>query len=75
MIPTYNRLPILTKALLALEDQNIDPDADISSYEVVVVDDGSSDGTIEFLKQNEEEFPHVRLIIQVRTSQDDEHMN
>eukprot|EP00976_Prorocentrum_cordatum_P104078 1193729-Prorocentrum_minimum.AAC.3 len=64
VIPTYNRLPILTKALLALEDQNIDPDADISSYEVVVVDDGSSDGTIEFLKQNEEEFPHVRLIIQ-----------
>ena len=65
VIPTYNRLPILTKALRALENQDLDPAIGISSYEVVVVDDGSTDGTVKFLKQNEAEFPHVRLIRQV----------
>jgi hypothetical protein len=34
VIPTYNRLPILTKCLLALENQFIGPDAGISTYEV-----------------------------------------
>eukprot|EP00240_Pyramimonas_obovata_P002085 CAMPEP_0118950294 /NCGR_PEP_ID=MMETSP1169-20130426/51118_1 /TAXON_ID=36882 /ORGANISM="Pyramimonas obovata, Strain CCMP722" /LENGTH=439 /DNA_ID=CAMNT_0006897103 /DNA_START=1 /DNA_END=1316 /DNA_ORIENTATION=+ len=64
VIPTYNRLPILTKALLALENQTIDAAVGISAYEVVVVDDGSTDGTIEFLQENDAKFPHVRLIRQ-----------
>ncbi len=59
VIPTYNRLPILTKCLTALEQQDFDED-----YEVVVVDDGSTDDTIVFLQKNADRFPHVRLILQ-----------
>jgi glycosyltransferase involved in cell wall biosynthesis len=57
VIPTYNRLPILQKCLQALEQQTYGGD-----YEVVVVDDGSSDRTIEWL--HSAQLPHVRLIEQ-----------
>jgi glycosyltransferase involved in cell wall biosynthesis len=59
VIPTYNRKPILEKCLKALEQQNLE-----ESYEVVVVDDGSTDGTVEWLSQSSEVFPHVRLLCQ-----------
>ncbi|MCT0219175.1 glycosyltransferase family 2 protein [Synechococcus sp. CS-1329] len=62
VIPTYNRRPILEKALLALEDQRLEPP--LQDYEVVVVDDGSTDGTAEWLRQEAERFPHVRLVEQ-----------
>jgi len=51
IIPTYNRLPILTKCLGALEEQEGYEDSGIKEYEVVVVDDGSTDGTLEYLLQ------------------------
>ena len=57
VIPTYDRKPILEKCLTALEHQNYTGD-----YEVVVVDDGSNDGTVEWLRETP--FPHVRLITQ-----------
>ncbi len=57
VIPTYDRKPILEKCLTALEDQNYTGD-----YEVVVVDDGSTDGTVEWMRETQ--FPHVRLIVQ-----------
>jgi glycosyltransferase involved in cell wall biosynthesis len=63
VIPTYDRLPILTKCLRALEDQQYDPQV-IAGYEVVVVDDGSSDGTINWLRSHSSEFPHVKLLEQ-----------
>ena len=62
VIPTYNRRPILEKCLLALERQQACPEID--SYEVVVVDDGSTDGTPDWLRGAAERFPHVRLIEQ-----------
>ncbi|MFL2497620.1 MAG: glycosyltransferase [Synechococcus sp. MED-G133] len=62
VIPTYNRRPILEKCLLALEQQQACPLID--RYEVVVVDDGSTDGTPDWLRQNATRFPHVRLIEQ-----------
>jgi len=62
VIPTYNRLPILKKCLESLENQVL-IDA-IHDYEIVLVDDGSSDGTIAWLENNIEAFPHVRLFEQ-----------
>ncbi|MBD2110177.1 glycosyltransferase [Nodosilinea sp. FACHB-13] len=59
--PAYNRQPILEKCLRALENQVFDS-ALITDYELVVVDDGSTDGTIEWLQAAAAEFPHVRLV-------------
>jgi glycosyltransferase involved in cell wall biosynthesis len=66
VIPTYNRRPILEKCLRALESQRLIDRADhnaegITGYEVVVVDDGSTDGTIAWLEANKAAFPHVKL--------------
>lgn len=58
VIPTYNRKPILEKCLQALEKQQLNDDK-ISNYEVVLVDDGSTDGTLEWLQKNQHNFPHV----------------
>lgn len=62
VIPTYNRRPILEKCLLALEGQRLS--GEIESYEVVVVDDGSTDGTPDWLRTSSSRFPSVRLIEQ-----------
>ena len=63
VIPTYNRKPILEKCLGALEQQQFAPDL-VSDYEVVVVDDGSTDGTVAWLQSHADQFPHVRLFEQ-----------
>ncbi|WP_107669262.1 glycosyltransferase family 2 protein [Cyanothece sp. BG0011] len=63
VIPTYNRKPILEKCLKALEKQQFN-DTIISDYEVVLVDDGSTDGTLEWLEKNKETFPHVHRFSQ-----------
>ena len=60
VIPTYNRLPILQKCLLALEDQNLS-DRQMVSYEVVLVDDGSTDATLEWLAANAAQVPHIKI--------------
>ncbi|BAD80202.1 probable glycosyl transferase [Synechococcus elongatus PCC 6301] len=64
VVPTYNRRPILEKCLRALEQQQISAETAIAGYEVVVVDDGSTDGTVDWLKAQASEFPHVRLFEQ-----------
>jgi glycosyltransferase involved in cell wall biosynthesis len=63
VIPTYNRQPILEKCLRALEQQHYNGEL-IAGYEVVVVDDGSTDGTVDWLRQHQAEFPHVKLFEQ-----------
>ncbi|EHJ10282.1 Glycosyl transferase, family 2 [Crocosphaera watsonii WH 0003] len=55
VIPTYNRKPILEKCLKALEKQQLNDDI-ISNYEIVLVDDGSTDGTLEWLQENKKKF-------------------
>ena len=62
VIPTYNRLPILQKCLLALEKQSIDNN--IENYEIILVDDGSTDNTLVWLSENEERFPHLKVFQQ-----------
>ncbi len=62
VIPTYNRLPILQKCLKALEFQNYN--SIIKNYEIILVDDGSSDGTLEWLHHHQQDFPHVRCFEQ-----------
>lgn len=64
VIPTYNRKPILEKCLRALENQQLRSNSVVTSYEVVLVDDGSTDGTLEWLKSYSSEFPHVRSLSQ-----------
>ena len=59
VIPTYNRKLILQKCLFALENQILG--RIIKSYEVVVIDDGSTDGTTEWIIDNKEKLPHVVL--------------
>lgn len=60
VIPTYNRKLILEKCLKALEQQHLTNGSAVSGYEVVLVDDGSTDGTLEWLQENAAHFPHVR---------------
>ena len=62
VIPTYNRLPILKKCLDSLENQFLIDK--IHDFEIVIVDDGSTDGTIAWLENNIDSFPHLRLFEQ-----------
>ncbi|HEY9881130.1 MAG TPA: glycosyltransferase [Leptolyngbyaceae cyanobacterium] len=64
VIPTYNRKPILEKCLRALEQQRLSKGGQVEGYEVVVVDDGSTDGTVAWLRNRAEEFSHVKLFEQ-----------
>ena len=59
VIPTYNRKPILIKCLHALENQKLNELID--SYEIIVIDDGSTDGTTKWIKDNQIALPHVVL--------------
>lgn len=59
IIPTYNRLEALKITLDSLVKQkNVVPD----SYEIIVVDDGSTDGTIDWLKSNLSEYINPAVI-------------
>jgi len=62
VIPTYNRKPILEKCLLALENQKLN--SNTSNYEIIVIDDGSTDGTSSWIKNNKDDLPHVVLFQQ-----------
>lgn len=63
VIPTYNRLPILQKSLDALEQQEL-TDNKVKDYEIVLVDDGSTDQTLTWLAENKARLPHVKIFQQ-----------
>ncbi len=63
VIPTYNRQPILEKCLRALESQQL-TDTKVNAYEIILVDDGSTDSTLDWLATHADDFPHVRSFVQ-----------
>lgn len=64
VIATYNRREILKRTLSPLLAQDFPPDA----YEVIVVVDGSTDGTLEMLKSFEH-HPSLRVLAQPNKGQ------
>lgn len=56
IIPSYNRIESLLKAIESISRQNN------KGYEIIVVDDGSTDGTLEILKK---EF-HTMLVLSTK---------
>jgi len=63
VIPTYNRLAILQKSINALENQILTDDK-ISDYEIIIIDDGSTDKTLVWLEKNRTNLPHVKVLQQ-----------
>lgn len=62
IVPTYNRKEIFKRSLLSLVEQDYPEDR----YEVIVVDDGSSDGTAEMVNDLVERYRNLRYIQQHR---------
>lgn len=54
IIPTYDRLPFLTKAVESVKAQSY------NGYELIVVDDGSRDGTPEWVKSLGRDIIYIR---------------
>ncbi len=65
IIPTFNRADKLQLCLESLQNQSLQEEA----YEVIVVDDGSTDSTPELLKKWSEEWPRLRCIHQKNAGQ------
>jgi dolichyl-phosphate beta-glucosyltransferase len=60
VIPAYNEEQRLPPYLDTIRD-HFDEDL-VGCYEVIVVDDGSTDGLVEQLQRTATEFPHLRVI-------------
>lgn len=60
ILPVYNTAPYLTKCLQSLINQGLQPD----EYEVIAVDDGSSDNSREVIEALAKDHPQIRLITQ-----------
>ena len=55
-MPTYNRRPVIRRALESVLDQGME------QFELIVVDDGSSDGTIDLLASFDD--PRLHVLVQ-----------
>ncbi len=54
VIPAYNRVSFLPDTIKSISKQDFD------SYEIIVIDDGSTDNTVEILRQLEIEFHRLK---------------
>lgn len=54
VIPTHNCLEYLPKSIQSIFDQRM------SNIEILIIDDNSSDGTWEWLKEQKEKYPQIR---------------
>lgn len=64
VIPTFNRLPILRKCLLAMEAQSYPGAAAERGFEILVVDDASTDGSADWIAAHASDLPRVRVLRQ-----------
>ncbi len=58
VIPTYNRADLLPRCLKALVEQTLPADR----FEICVVDDGSTDGTSNVVRDLTENFPRYKIL-------------
>lgn len=65
IIPTFNRAEILRKALTALYDQSIDQ----RDYELIVVNDGSTDDTVKVVKEFQKKHRNLTYVRQKNQGQ------
>ncbi len=56
IIPTFNRVNSLRTAIDSILVQNFDR----AAYEIIIVDDSSSDETADFLNQQKEKYSHIK---------------
>ena len=57
IIPTFNRKSVLSRAVRSVLNQHVDPKID--SFELIIADDGSTDGTKDDIVR---EFPRIRYL-------------
>ncbi len=58
VIPTYNRIDTLRHVVPSLLEQRLEP----QSYELLICDSNSTDGTAEYLAQVREQYPNVHYL-------------
>ena len=62
IIPSYNRKDLIGRAIDSVLKQNYD------DVEIIVVDDGSNDGTYEFLGETYKEYSNIRIFKNAKNS-------
>ena len=59
IIPVRNCIEYLERSIYSIVAQNF------KSYEIIIVDDGSTDGTLELARKMSESNSHIRVISQI----------
>lgn len=58
VVPVYNVQSYIEKCILSLEQQDIEAD----NYEVLVINDGSSDGSVAIIERLQQKYSNIRLL-------------